>query len=161
MRFNIKGMEVLEKRYKRNKPCALGLPDFDALVIQEVLMKLGCKPPYWAAWKSPTPLPTCRDLNKMEEARKLVTNLTYSYDIQEDDMSSAPCRGLERIDFDHFDDEFSDEELSVFPVMNESLGFVFYFKDSTYKELKHVKSMDGQSLIGNQDTKKCKYLYEL
>ena len=159
MRFNIKGMEVLERRYKRNKPCATGLPDFDDLVIQEVLTKLGCKPPYWASWKSSTPLPTCKEVNKMGEAAKLVANLTYSYETQEDIMSSAPCRGLERIDFDHFDDEFSDEELSVSPVLNETLGFYFYFKESTYKELKHVKSIDEQSLIGNLNTKYCRRKY--
>ena len=150
MRFNIKGIEVLEKRNKRNKPCAMGLPDFDDMFVQDVLMKLGCKPPYWAAWKSSTSYPTCRDPNKMEQARKLVANLTYGYEVQEDVMSSTPCRGLERIDYDHFDDdEFSDTELSRAPIFNESLGLVFHFKESTYKELKHVKSMDGQSLIGN------------
>ena len=89
----------------------------------------------------------------MEDARKLVTELTYSNEIQEDVISSAPCRGLERIGYDHVDDKFSDLELADSPVVNESLGFVFYFKDSTYKELKHVKSIDEQSLIGNQNIK--------
>ena len=156
MRFNIKGMEVLEKRNKRNKPCTTGLPDFDDLFIQEVFTKLECKPPYWASWKSSTPLPTCRDVNKMEEAAKLVNNLTYSYEIQEDIMSSVPCRGLERINYDHSDDTFSDAELSRAPILNDTLGLYFYFKESTYKELKHVKSIDEQSLIGNYNkAKKC------
>ena len=68
-------------------------------------------------------------------------------------MSSVPCRSLERVNYDHFDQKFSDAELSAFPALNETLGLYFYFKESTYKELKHVKSIDRQSLIGNHNAK--------
>ena len=92
----------------------------------------------------------------MQRALQLLMYLAYSNKIQADVMRLrllAPCRGLERIDYDYFDDEWSDTELSSSPVFNESLGLVFYFKESTYKEFVHVKSIDEQSLIGNQNPK--------
>ena len=131
--------------YKNSNPCDTNLSDYDLLLQRLVLKKIGCKPPYW---NSSSQLPLCSNNEKIIEARRLQGEIAYG-DAKSIAFSSlVPCRGLERIQYDLVDEAFDDDLLSANPFFNRSLGILFDFKESTYKELKHVKSMDYQDLIG-------------
>ena len=57
---------------------------------------------------------------------------------------------IRRIQYEVSDEPLTDEIVKDYPILNDSLGIYFEFKEPTYKELKHVRSMDGQALIGKE-----------
>ena len=61
----------------------------------------------------------------------------------------TPCRSLERIFYDSIDVETPQFLIEKNPWMNESVLMNFEFKEATYKEVKLVRGMDVQALIGN------------
>ena len=148
MHFYVRGIEVLEKRSKYNKPCDIEFPDLDYLLIESALKKLGCRPPYWKN-VSLLSLPDCSSHEKMQQASKMAFGLIYDDVEREAMLESMPCRGLERIHYDVYDEPFTDQNFYSNPILNGSLGIFVEFKEKTYKELKHVRSMDEQALIGN------------
>lgn len=146
MHFFVRGTEVLERRNKYRYSCTMGFPDFDNLIKESVLNEIGCKPPYW---NSSSLLPLCTNQKKMSKANNLINKLLYSDAERYAILKSLPCRGLERIQYDFVDDQFNNEFLLEYQAQNGSLAISFEFMESTYKELKHVRSMDLQALIGN------------
>ena len=142
MHFFVRGTEVLERRNKYRYPCTMDFPDFDNLIKESVLNEIGCKPPYW---NSSSLLPLCTNQKKMKKSTNLITKLLYRDAERYATLKSLPCRGLERIQYDSVDEQLSDDD----PALNGSLTILFEFMESTYKDLKHVRSMDLQALIGN------------
>ena len=148
MHFFIKSIDVLERRNKYRNPCNMDFADLDNLIKQSVLKEIGCKPPYW---NSSSPLPLCNNQKEMRKANNLISKLLYSDTKRAAILKSLPCRGLERIQYDFAEEEFPNDVSSESPGLNGSLRFTFEFMESTYKELKHVRSMDLQALIGNSN----------
>ena len=146
MHFTVRNMEVLERRDKYRKPCDIDSPDLDGLIKNSVLTDLGCKPPYW---NSSSSFPLCSNQTAMIKANHLLHKLMHSDTIRTDMLKSLPCRGLEKIQYNSVDIDFAKNLTSEMPWTNGSLGITFEFMESTYKELKHVRSMDVQALIGN------------
>ena len=87
----------------------------------------------------------------MKNATNLISKLLYDDENRATRLKSLPCRGLEKIQYDLVNEDFPSALLSVFPVLNGSLTIYFEFTESTYKELKHVRNMDIQALIGNRN----------
>ena len=143
MQFSVRGIEVLERRNKINRPCDIDFPDLDYQMIETVLQKVGCKPPYW---NSSSLLPLCSTHKEMMEAAKLNFGLVSKDAKRAAILKSLPCRGLERIHYDFVDEPFT--EAIDDPILNGSMGISFKFEETNYKEFKHVRSMDEQALIG-------------
>ena len=59
-----------------------------------------------------------------------------------------PCRSLERISYDAIDVENPQIWMRYNHWLNESVGVPLDFKEWTYKEVKSVRGMDIQALIG-------------
>ena len=151
IRFTVRDIEVLERRDKRNARCDSNFLDFDQLITKFVLTQMNCKPPYW---NSSLSLPFCSNQpksfsKKMNLAIKYLSISTFTDRYSDYFLRSLPCRGLENIYYDYVDEKFPNNMLSTFPGLNGSLIIYFDFKSSTYKELKHVRSFNEQTLIGN------------
>ena len=140
MDFNIRNTEVIEKRSKYDMPCTDGIPDFDDEITGWIIHTTGCKPPFWNSY--PTSLPVCSTLEQLQNIRKLMT-LIFSGQFEKANYTGQlPCRSLERIQFDAMDIELKE-------VSHSAILLKFRFKEFTYKEVKSVRSMDLQGLIGN------------
>ena len=87
----------------------------------------------------------------MKNATNLISKLLYDDANRATRLNSLPCRGLEKIQYDLVEEDLPDALLSVSPGFNGSLSIYFEFTESTYKELKHVRNMDIQALIGNRN----------
>ena len=145
MRFYVGGIEVLERRNKYWKPCDIHFPDLDNQMQESVLEKIGCKPPYW---NSSSLLPLCSDVEKMRNASELFGKIWVSNAKLGSILGSVPCRSLERITFDAKDVTIPNH-IKENSYLNGSVGIYFDYKESNYKEVTHVRSMNGQDLIGN------------
>ena len=85
----------------------------------------------------------------MKNATNLISKLLYDDANRAASLKSLPCRGLEKIQYDLVEEDIPDALLSS--GFNGSLSIYFEFTESTYKELKHVRNMDIQALIGNRN----------
>ena len=141
MQFNIRNVEVLEKRNKYLKPCTHGVPDIDDLIIGNVLSETGCKPPYW---NSSSSLPLCLKSEDMEKAANLIEGVAFGHVSRKKIIETPPCRTLEKQQFDVYDAPHPDN----FEYKDE-ITMWFDFKELTYKEVKSIRSMDRQALVGN------------
>ena len=145
MHFRVRGIEVLERRNKYRKPCGMKFPDLDSMIKDSVLKEISCKPPFW---NSSSSLPLCSNQEKIKNATNLINKLLYDDANRAASLKSLPCRGLEKIQYDLVEEDIPEALLSVF---NGSVSIYFEFTESTYKELKHVRNMDIQALIGNRN----------
>ena len=140
MEFNIRNTEVIEKRNKYDMPCADGIPDFDDEITGWIIHSTGCKPQFWNSF--PASLPICSTQEQLQNIRKLLT-LIFSDQFEKANYTGQlPCRSLERIQFEAMDIEMKG-------VKHSAIQLKFRFREFTYKEVKSVRSMDLQGLIGN------------
>ena len=152
MEFDIRSVEVLQHRNKYKEPCGEGISDFDAEITKWVMDKTGCKPSYWNAVASS--LPPCTTWEQYNISGTLAFSAVFgALDMVEYDRQ-YPCRSLEKIQYDSQDvDVPSNGDQSIVSV-------AFNFKEFTYKEIKSVRSMDLQALIGNIFLKSIPYHYD-
>ena len=148
--FEVGTIEIIQHRNRNNKPCIERITEDDNDIIQWITEKSGCKPPFW---NSTSEMPLCltqeETLNTFELLRKIVFGgynfLNYTRNL--------PCRGMER-----YRVEFTDIDVTGVEHANNSVDMQMFFNDLSYKEVKYVRSMDLQSLIGilnNTFTRKC------
>ena len=153
--------------------CDEGSPDSDGQIKNFVLDKVGCKLPYW---NSSSSIPLCSKHKKIEAAADLVERVAFGFDKLGAHMRSIPCRTLEKIQYDardisrpiissltpgskHFEDMIERNHLDAkkYFVFLDSINrrntsymmLWFDFKDDIYKEIKNIRDMDKQALIGN------------
>ena len=132
--YDIRGMEVVRYRDKRGQRCQEEFPEYDDQATQDILLSVGCKPPYIHAKNN---LTACTTLQQMKEITERQIQLW-----SEDNPKYLPCNGLERISYEVTE---SDE-----PEGKEPYFLVFLmFKELTYKEIKLKKAYDFQVLVGN------------
>ena len=94
-----------------------------------------CTPPYW---KSASPLQPCWTAKQMKE---FFLKIWYD-NIHDLRMNiGRPCRVLENIQFEMADTDLDEAPEPYFRVN-------IWYRGSTYKEIKRVRSMDAQALIG-------------
>ena len=173
MHFNIRDVEVLERRNSNINQCDEGSPDLDGQIKDFVLDKVGCKPPYW---NSSSSVPLCSTHKQIKAAADLVERVAFGFDKLGAHMKSIPCRTLEKIQYDardipwpifspltpgskHVEDIIERNHLDakkyfVFldSIIRRNTSYMmlwFDFKDDTYKEIKNIRDMDEQALIGN------------
>ena len=135
MAFDVLSVDVVEKISTRVSPCKEGNRDYDTEERHSLKNRLGCKPPYWNS-SSSSPLCTSKDELQMASKNFSATLLGY------DKHAIKPCRRFENIVHTYEDIET--------PVGwdNSSLIMIFDYSTPHYKELKGVKNMELQTLIG-------------
>ena len=134
--------EILVRRSTSQSPCIDGIPDYDQEVMQNALKTVGCKPPYWSSKSS---LPLCSDKKQLFDINFLVANDAAENGEME---VRTPCRSLESIQYDVMDVETPEKWKKNTTWMNESIGVILDFTELSYKEIKRVRGMDVQALIG-------------
>ena len=140
MEFNIRNLEILEHRNKYYDPCMKDIPDFDVQIPKWIMEKIGCKPSYWKSLNTSWPL--CSTLEQMANARNLLFSAVFGTLDEANYTGILPCRSLEKIQYDVRDIDLPPGENQSFVML------IFNFRDFTYKEVKDVRSMDIQALIG-------------
>ena len=145
MRLSVGNVDVLVRRNTKKNPCVEGVPDYDEEVVNHMMERVNCKPPYWNAISSLNP---CFEQKQFQDmtylfAQALSTSHTMNFYTVE-----TPCRSLERISIDAMDVPTPQKWIEKFPFMNESVGIMLDFKELIYKEVKNVRGMDTQALIG-------------
>ena len=138
--------EVLVRRNTIQTPCMEGIPDYDQKAIKTTMKKVGCKPPYWHSKSS---LPPCSNRKQMYYILATAYNAGLSGKVHKSWKNEAPCRSLENIQYDVMDVETPEKWKKEKPWMNDSIGLNLVFTDLSYKEIKRVRGMDMQALIGN------------
>ena len=141
MEFNVRNVEVLELRNKYQDPCSEGIPDFDKDIPNWIMDKNSCKPPYWNSLSST--LSSCSTLEQFRYTGYLVLKAVFGALDMVDYDEEYPCRSLEKIQYDSQDIDLPHDEFG------SMVSLVFNFKEFTYKEIKSVRGMDLQGLIGN------------
>ena len=145
MQFNIANVEVLERRNKDKKPCWEGIPDFDNKMMELVLEKINCKPPYWNLSSS---LQLCSKPEEIKTAADLILGDIFGNNKRKNLTRTLPCRTLEKIQYGARDIPYQGNP-PILPGMNSNVIDLWAeFKDSTYKEVINIRSMDGQALLG-------------
>ena len=155
MQLTVGNIDVLVKRSTRQKPCIEGVPEHDKNVIEHMMKKVGCKPPYWNSTSS---LDLCSSQGQLQELIKLWNEAALDFNSLDFDGGyfsnfKPPCRTLERINYDVLDLERPKDGSSRWQNfydrwLNDSVGIHLHFTELTYKEVKHVPGMDVQALIG-------------
>ena len=135
MAFDVLSVDVVEKISTRVSPCKEGNRDYDTEERQSLMNRLGCKPPYWNS-SSSSPLCTSQDKLKIASENIFATLLGYNK------HAIRPCRRFENIVYTYEDIE------TPAGWDNSSLIMIFDYSTPHYKELKGVKNMELQTLIG-------------
>ena len=148
MEFNIRNAEVFAKRNKYNEPCIEDSPNFDQEISEWIMSSVGCKPPFWKNF--PLNIADCSTFDQLRHVRQLL-ELVFSEKFEEANYTGTmPCRSLERIQYDFQDIEIPDSDMQrLHQVPHSAVKLRFNFREFTYKEVKSVRSMDLQGLIGN------------
>ena len=153
MNIAVGSIDVLNRRNTYQYPCIDGIPEYDQKVIDYMLNSVKCKPPYWSAISS---LGSCSQQNQLLQFFELINDAFRTGNEGPFHTVKPPCRSLERISTDVIDIELSEgyqkwiEDSN--PWMNGSIKMFLDFKEWTYKEVKSVRGMDVQTLIGKYIT---------
>ena len=140
MEFNLRNINVYEKRNKYGEECDEGIPYHDKKINRWILKKLGCRPPYWNAMSE---MPLCSKFSELKLAHHLLFNVAFG-DLKSINYTEImPCRSFEKVhvDFRDIDDHHSSDS---------RLEIMYNMPEHTYKEVKSVRSLDMQGFVGNK-----------
>ena len=146
MDFNVRNIEIFERRNKYKEPCIKGIPDNDEQIQQWITQKINCKPPYW---NSSSEMPPCSNRHELKKANDFILSALDRGIKSLDRKEKVPCRSIEKIQYDFRDIDMENNDGS--PKVQIDVNF----RESTYKEIKNIRSMDLQGLIGNSNKKNC------
>ena len=157
MRLMVENIDVLVRRNSGHKPCIKdapeGAPEHDQKIIDYVMANVTCKPPYWNSTAKFAP---CSNKKQLKQIYNLLLKAIHIGNTETFYRVESPCRSLERISFDAIDVEISQIWMeswiskSGYSLINDSVGIFLDFKEWTYKEVKSIRGMDIQALIGKE-----------
>ena len=78
----------------------------------------------------------------------MANDAAVSGELEASNVVKTPCRSLESIQYDVMDVETPEKWKKNTTWMNESIGVILDFTELSYKEIKRVRGMDVQALIG-------------
>ena len=145
IRMAVGDIEVSVRRNTNHRPCIEGVPDYDETVMQSAMKKAKCKPPYWNSTSLFAP---CTEQKQLKVVEEVLSDAINKGNRGINDMVTPPCRSLEMVHYDVQDVETPEKWIKEYPWMNTSVGVIFEFKEFFYKEVKSVRGMDVQALIG-------------
>ena len=138
--IGMRNIEILQRRNKYEKPCVEDMNDDDDKILQWITKLVGCKLPYWNSSLEQAICSRQEQLKKAFRFQMLMLDDVGSINF----THKLACRRLEKFQLDVQD--FEVEEMTSEPA---TIEFKFVFREFSYKEVKDVRSMDIQSLIGN------------
>lgn len=137
LRYKVKGVELIRRRNKRNRPCYKDWTNYDAMIMENHAKVLGCTPPYF----NPIPnIPYCSNKDQMAASP---LNLRF-----DDYGTHPPCEGMEKIDltFEEHVVERAEDDIAMFRA--GYFWFGLYIYDQKFKEIEQIKAIDIHGLIG-------------
>ena len=127
MRFLVNQMEILKRRNKRNEPCIPDEFDYDKETLRQHLEKLNCRAPYQT---NQNEFPICETKKKMKDA----------------DYFNKPkikaCTSLQGVIYRY-------EEVNLVYKNIQSPYWLGMKLPTSYKEIKMVKAVNFQTVVGN------------
>ena len=144
MRFNLRSMEVLQRRQKRHTSC-YSRADYDGQIRKSIIEKAGCRPSMWTAKLSGPFCTTSKSLQEigaehLDQLQQRSSNKTYL----------QPCRLLKKAQIDYVEVDYIEHtEKGLF--VDDEGWFILEFDVRTngFKEIKQVRKYNIQSLVGN------------
>ena len=134
MDFTIKIFEVTIRRNRSKTACFADWKNYDSLIIQQIIAREGCRPPYYI-WNSSLEL--CSTMREMEALSKF-GNLSYL----------APCQGADKIVYDYQETELYTPYLTNV-VDKRFFDVAVGIQDQTFKLIERKQAYSFQNLIGN------------
>ena len=134
MRFDMKGMEVLEKRHKKYDECENDM-DFDVIMARNIMNTLGCRPPYMDSMGEN--FTECTSKEKLYVAGKLFYKVFYG-----NLNLTGPCSEITKLDLSY-------EETDFDQLQDNEIELRMYFISKAYKEIRQVRAYGLTSLFGN------------
>ena len=141
MDFNIKGMNVVVRRYKeRLQNCIPDWKNYDSTVLDRHIEAVGCKAPYQRTSRH---WPICNDERKMKNAQ---------FPIEQG--SIRPCREIEWIDYQTFDSDaktdLEDRHIINLQGKDRKQWFciVLRYLNNRFDKTISKRKVDFQSLVG-------------
>ena len=123
-------MDILKRRNKRMDPCLPDDRNFDQVILDEYLGKVGCKAPYQRTNKR---FEICASKEKIAEANSNI--------LGRGKKPRKPCTSASTMIFSYDEAEYD---------ANGSDWFhVFLLYPSEYREIRMVQAIDLQTVIGN------------
>ena len=96
MKFGVKDIEVIKHRNRKEEPCIKDWKNFDQLVMDDLMLKSGCRPPHWNTNQNFTlcsrpeqmvrfsDQPSTTDVLSYGPPCRVIENLHYSYHEQDE-----------------------------------------------------------------------------
>ena len=140
MRFQVTGMDVIQARNKKSRPCDEEWRKYDDKAKSNRIASVGCVPPYW---KSQYP----------EDNFKICSNKTKMKTLYRDadwNRHTTPCRRMTRLttNYMEFPTIYHDKEVGP-EYHDEYFAVYLYFPRASFKNIVLVRAFDIQTLIGN------------
>ena len=137
MQFKIQNIVVSNIRNKRGNPCNEDWKNDDHIKMTKLMNEVGCRPQHW---KKEIHLSNCTTKEQMEKFAWL--------DL---DKYPAPCRSIQKVIYNYEELNYIGLNWMDFTVNKNKTYFRVstIFGDSTFMEIKHVRTFDIQSLVGN------------
>ena len=137
LRYKIKGVEFIKRRYKKNNPCYKEWTNYDDMIYKDHAKTLGCTPPYF---KSIANIPRCSNEDQMA---------ALPFQFRHDDYGKPPpCEGFESIDYDFEEHIIKDLSYEDYHYRRGHFWIGLYVYDQKFKEITQIKAMDFNALIG-------------
>ena len=133
--FLIDNINVIRRRSTSTKPCHNAWKKDDDFIRRKILKRSKCKPPYWID----SDYPICHDQESMKIAN-----------IDTEDIGNPeflkhfvePCDQIKTIAFN------CQEDLHINESNGETSALLLAFMNSQYKEIRHIRALDVESLVG-------------
>ena len=144
MRFLLKGMEVLQRRQKKHKPCYES-GNFDELIMSEIIETAGCRPSYWS-------------INSLQPICKSQTSFQAILNAHLDQVSRnnktkqyiTPCSDIEKLQIEYVEEDVHQESDAISNKDNDDWFMIeFIIQINKFKEIRQIRKYSVQSLVGN------------
>ena len=145
MMFNLKSLEVLRKRQKKDKPC-YDKDNYDGKIVQTLMENVGCSPPIWAGNHSYPPCKTNESLKKIHAGN---VDQFFRVEFLNGKKYLDPCLNIEKIQIDYVEDNIPSGKGTSDDDEEGWFTLEFIVLTNKFKEIKQVRKYSIQSLVGN------------
>lgn len=135
--FKVSQCRMLRKREDSNVPCNKKIRNHDHFIMQRIINRLGCIPPYWRNIIAVThQINECTGAEKLKEAYRYLSN--FKKILNEEDHSCDEIL-LQSID-----------SINYRPTpMPQDISMAFYYTEKIYEEIRYTRAMGFESWLSN------------
>ena len=140
MEFHINTMDLVSYRSKKYEPCIADWKNYDRVLYEELMNKIGCQVRYW---KLNNTIRYCTRKEEFDEIDK------YFFDILSNNIRAPPpCRTIKQAQYQYKDSEISNQLMLH---NHTDVNFVVNFLklNHHFKEIMQVEAYSAESLLGN------------